>query len=99
MVSKISRKGKMMSQQLGLQLNPDLAWRMVDDEVLIVNIKTGHYFALNEVASKIWVALQAGQLPQQVADQLSQIYGIDAQVINTDISELLAELKTENILN
>ncbi len=69
------------------QVSSDLA-----DESVILNLKTGTYFGLNAVGSRIW---QLAQEPQRVGTLCEAIlaeYEIDAETCDRDVKALLQEM-------
>ena len=47
---------------------PDhVRFRHIDDELVIVDLAGGEYFALNAIGAKMWQALAAGSTPSQIA--------------------------------
>ena len=42
-----------------IRVHPDVVWRDVDGEIVLLNVVTGQYFGLDEVGSRVWALLQA----------------------------------------
>lgn len=72
---------------------PNITWRVVDDEALILDLNTGYYFSLNPVATEIWEALQSGAEVPQLTHTISVKYKTDARVVENDLHELMADLR------
>lgn len=77
--------------------NPDVLWRVVGDEALLLDTITGHYFSLNPVATAIWQKLAAGDPPDKVAAEIAERYEINIDVAQRDIEDFLAEMRDANI--
>ena len=57
----------------------DLSWRRVDDEIVILDLRTRAYYSLNEVGARIWELLADGRSPESAAGVVAKaIHGPDA---------------------
>ena len=73
---------------------PNIMWRVVDGEALILDLNTGYYFSLNPVATEIWESLQSGAEIPRIAQTVSLKYKIDARVAEDDLHELITDLRS-----
>jgi len=78
-------------------LNPDVLWRVVGDEALLLDTISGNYFSLDPIATEIWVRLTKGDAPEQIASAVGLKYSIDAGRARSDIDDLIADLKDADI--
>ncbi len=70
---------------------------VIDDEIVILNLQTNNYVALDEVGRRIWDLLES---PWRVADlcrQLSQEFEASPEQIMADVLPFLGELTGENL--
>lgn len=61
-------------------------------EAIILNLKSGVYHGLNEVAAKIWNIIQNPKSVDDVRAILLEEYEVDFQQCDRDLKELLQEL-------
>lgn len=78
-------------------LNPEILWRVVGDEALLLDTISGNYFSLNPVATEIWVGLNEGDDIDGIAGMLSERYSIDAGRARDDVAELVRDLQDAGI--
>jgi hypothetical protein len=76
----------------------DVHYRQFDDELLLLDLAAGHYFALNAVGARMWHALVAGKSPEQVATELAGDYGVDLDVLTRDCVTLADDLLARGLL-
>lgn len=76
----------------------DVAWRRVDDEVLVLHLRTGYYYALNETGARLWEELAAGASFSAACEVLTREFTVDEAAARADAEALLAELCRENLL-
>ena len=69
------------------------------DKLLLLNPKTGHYYALDEVGSAVWDASDGTAEVREIAASLGRKYAADAGVIEADAIALLEEMANENLVD
>ncbi|MGB7415744.1 MAG: PqqD family protein [Thermosynechococcaceae cyanobacterium] len=88
----------MISKNTTVVVAPDQVSSELVDESVILNLKTGMYFGLNEVGASVWQLLQQ---PQTVADLCTAIlkdYDVEAAQCESDILALLEELAEAQLI-
>lgn len=66
----------------------------LDAETVILSLKNGEYFGLNEVAAAIWKAIQAPRRVMDVRDALlRQFSGVTPEQCETEILGLLNQMR------
>ena len=74
------------------------AWRKVAEEAVILDVDTAHYYSLTGAGLRAWELLGAGCTPAALTAALEGEYDAPPGVIASDVSDLLAELKREGLL-
>jgi hypothetical protein len=72
--------------------------RRFDDEVVILDLSGGDYFALDAVGALIWEQLVSGRTPDQVADAIVARYSVDRARAVADCLALAGELVERGLL-
>ena len=85
------------SQALRINLER-VAYEIIDGEVIIINLDTGTYYNLVDVALDIWQGLEVGATVDQIADALCGVYGITMDASREAVDGFLASLLAEEIL-
>ena len=73
--------------------------RRVDDEVVILDVTSGRYFALNDVGGVIWDRLASDCSVDDLVDAVVQEFDIDRVRATSDVEELLAELTGAGLIS
>lgn len=81
-----------------LQRNLDQLFTMIDDEVVMLNIKYEEYLNLNSHASYIWQLLQTPLTFGELTDQLCTVYNVEKKVCIEDTMEFITELVEKDII-
>ncbi len=71
---------------------------MIDDEVVMLNIKHEEYLNLNSHASYIWQQLQSPRSFGELTDQLCKVYKVEKQVCIADTLAFITELVEKDII-
>lgn len=77
----------------------DAAWELVDDEAIVINFETRHYYCLNQTATALWSLLTT--TPHSVdglSAALGPAYGMSASDVHADVAEVLANLVSEGLV-
>lgn len=80
------------------KVSSNAVFESFDDEVIVINMVSGSYFALDEVALGIWTLLQEQNSLQRIIEKTKQQYQGDSATIEEAIKELVGELEQEGLL-
>jgi len=78
--------------------NPNLAWREIDGEIIIISPADSVAHELNETAGFIWRLLDSGFDAQVIADRVAAEFSVARDEAIRDTRELLALLYGKNLL-
>ena len=70
----------------------------LDQEMVLLNMKAGIYYGLNNVATYIWEQMQQPIPVARIRDALVKTYAVDPARCETDLLALLRELETVNLI-
>ena len=70
----------------------------VGDETVILQLKTGAYFGLDAIGTRIWQLLKEGDRPAAICAQLAREYDVARDVLEADVRRLLGELEANEIV-
>jgi len=82
----------------GIKISPDISWRQVGDEAVLLNTCTSEYYSLNPSGVMIWGLLSKGVCAADIVSKLSAEFGISEAAAKKDMDELLKTLKKEKII-
>lgn len=78
--------------------NPDIVWKKMGDEVVLLNPETGKYFGLNRVGSSFWSLVDGQVTVDQIIDRMLGEYNVERERIAADILELIGSLEARGLL-
>lgn len=78
--------------------SPDAVESKVGDETVLLHLKSGTYFGLDPMGTRIWAMLKEGVEVAAICGRLTQEFEVEAEVAEADVRRFLGELKANNIL-
>ncbi|MFY9532325.1 MAG: PqqD family protein [Candidatus Acidiferrales bacterium] len=78
--------------------NPNLAWREIDGEVVIISPEDSLVHELNATASFLWKQLNGRRSVKELAGMLAREFEVDLETARADISELMSFLHQRRLL-
>ena len=77
---------------------PEVVAEAIDDEVIVIHLKTGKYYSLVGAGADAWQLLGAGATVEETAAALRGRYEGDAGVIGSTVAELSDSLLEEQLM-
>jgi hypothetical protein len=87
-----------MQRDVVLTLSPDVIFRELDGESVVLDLSSGRYFGLNAVGTRVWQLIQQGQPVDGLIRTVTAEYDAEADTIERDVFALLTELKTRGLI-
>jgi hypothetical protein len=69
--------------------------RRFDDEVVVLDLQSGDYFALNETAARIWEGLTGGRSPREMVAEIAGDSEEDVERVAGDCVAFVSRLLDE----
>jgi hypothetical protein len=76
----------------------EVVYDVVEDEVIIVHLKSGCYYSLDRVGAQIWGCLERGMDLTETIRAITTTYDASEAEIADVIEQLVTELENENLL-
>jgi hypothetical protein len=70
----------------------------VEGESVLLNLDSEHYFGLDEVGTRIWVALTQAASIQEAYECLLAQYDVPPELLRADLEELIGQLVDNGLL-
>lgn len=81
-----------------MNVTPWVSHDRLDDEVMVINLKSGDYFAFQGAAADTWTLLVDGHQPSAVAEQIARRYAVEPATAAADIDGFVHALQDEELL-
>lgn len=81
-----------------VRLLPDVVSRVVAGEALIIELKSGHYFGLDPVGTRIWELIGAGKTFGGILEGVLAEFEVQPERARADLERLLGELDEKGLI-
>jgi len=75
-----------------VEVTSDQVSSELDGEEVILNLRDGTYYGLNEVGARIWSLIQEEEVLDQVRDRLIEEFDVETEQCERDLIHLVQEL-------
>ena len=80
-----------------VKVAPDVLFSEVQGEAVLLNVKTGIYFGLNQVGTSIWNSLEESVTLRVLQEKLVEQYEASPERVWTDLSALIGNLHDRSL--
>lgn len=89
---------EMMSESIVVATENQVSTNL-EDEAVILHLKDGVYFGINQVGARIWNLLQVPRTVGEIRDVILEEYDIEPQQCEQDLLKFLKELHSKGLIN
>ena len=86
-----------MTPATRLARSSNATYQTVADEAILIHMKTGVYYSLNEVGTVFWQMLDGAKTIGECAAVIAQEYDAPVEVIEADLLEVAGDLLREGL--
>ena len=76
-----------------IRINDDVLWQQLQGEAVLLNLKTGVYFGLNPIGTRVWDLLAEHGTVREVVDAIVGEYEVATQTCTDDVLALIADMQ------
>ena len=87
-----------MKLDASLSIPPQVMSRLVDDETVLLDLKSGMYFGLDGVGKRIWESVSEGKSLGETAATIAAEYEVEEARAQSDVIEFASELIDRGLL-
>jgi len=80
------------------RIAPDVRYRVIDDEAVVVRQREGDVLVFNQVAARVIQLVGEGLSPQQIGDCAVDEFDAPEAMIREDVETFLDELESLNVV-
>jgi hypothetical protein len=77
---------------------PDVLAERLEDQVVLVHLRSNRMFELNRTGARMWELLEAGGDVEEIRRSLRAEFAVDAERLEREMDALLAELSRERLI-
>lgn len=73
--------------------------RQVEGDMVLLDLESGIYFALDPVGARIWELIADGTALGAVRDTMLEEFNVEADTLEGDIQALVSDLETRKLID
>jgi hypothetical protein len=77
---------------------PDVMFRLVGEESVLLDLKNNRYMGLNAVGTRMWNMLIGSESIQHAFDSLLAEYDVPADLLRQDVDQFLTDLLEQGLV-
>ena len=81
-----------------LRRRSDVKWKQTGRTGILLDLKTGDYFEVDEIALAIWKMLDGKTSTATIASKLAKNYAAPLKTVEKDVGSFVAELKKRKLI-
>ena len=78
--------------------NEEFIWSELDGEAVLLNVKSGDYFGLNDTGLSFWEKVDGQRSLSAIVDLMLEEYEVERAVLMADMAELAQEMAAKGLL-
>jgi hypothetical protein len=78
--------------------SPDVLGRVLDGEAVLLDLASGTYFGLNDVASRIWELVATGVTVGALREAMLAEFEVGAETLTADLESLLVAMQARGLI-
>lgn len=72
--------------------SPAAVFRQVDEQIIALDLESGEYYTMNEVAARMWTVLTTTQSFEETVAAIVSEYDVEPEQVEQDLTALIADL-------
>src|SRR5262245_3491533 len=81
-----------------VRVSPDVVFRDLEGEAVILDLASGTYFGLNAVATRVWRLLDEGRPFTAIVDAIAEEFDAVRGDVERDVAALLHDLQARRLI-
>ena len=81
-----------------VRVSPDVLFRLMGEEAVLVNLSTERYLGLDPVGTRMWSVLTTAPSIEATFEQLHQEYDVEPDRLRADLEEFVEQLLGQQLI-
>ena len=83
---------------MDIQLADHVLYTELDGEAVLLNLKTGYYYTLNEVGTHLWALLAEHASFDSIIEEMLGSYAVEQDELERDVLEIIADFREHGLV-
>lgn len=82
-----------------LRLRPNVEWQRVDEEVVLLDLESSAYLAVNDTGAALWPLVAVGTTSEQLVDALTARFPVEVERARADVEAFVQQLRSLRLVD
>jgi hypothetical protein len=78
--------------------DPDVIEQRMDDQMVLLNLRTNQLYQLNHTAARLWELIRAGQNESQIQEQLSNEFDVEPDQLEAEVRSMIESFQAQKLV-
>jgi hypothetical protein len=92
------KKTPVMSRGQRLKINPDVLFQRLENDAVLLHMKTDRFYNLNRTGTRFWELLSEGHELVHIQEQMLREFDVEPGILEKEIKDMVASLEKEDLL-
>ena len=88
----------MITEQSRIKAAQDLTFADLDGEAVLLDLKSGQYYGLNEVGTYIWSLIDAPRTVADIVAAMAEEFDVSREQLNLDVMNFLQQMEEQKLI-
>jgi Coenzyme PQQ synthesis protein D (PqqD) len=92
------KKTTPMSLHQSLKVNPDVLFQRLENDAVLLHMKTDRFYNLNRTGTRFWELLSEGHELVHIQEQMLREFDVEPAALEKEIKDMIASLEKEDLV-
>jgi Coenzyme PQQ synthesis protein D (PqqD) len=92
------KKTPPMSPGQKLKVNPDVLFQRLENDAVLLHLKTDRFYDLNRTGTRFWELLSEGYDLVHIQEQMLKEFDVEPGILEKEIKDMIASLEKEDLI-
>ena len=92
------KKSSPISQRQSLKVNPDVLFQRLENDAVLLHMKTDRFYNLNRTGARFWELLNEGHDLVRIQEQMLREFDVEPAALEKEIKDMIVTLQKEDLV-
>ena len=92
------KKTSTISQRQNLKVNPDVLFQRLENDAVLLHMKTDRFYNLNRTGTRFWELLSEGHDLVRIQEQMLREFDVEPAALEKEIKDMIVSLQNEDLV-
>ena len=88
-----------ISKRQNLKVNPDVLFQRLENDAVLLHMKTDRFYNLNRTGTRFWELLSEGHDLVHIQEQMLREFDVEPAALEQEIKDMIVSLQKEDLIS